>query len=241
MQKFFDKLYKESKENFFSELKTSLDKEKRMFIVTANPEAFIFGNQDAEVENLLLDKQTTVVADGVGIVKGAAMIGVDIEERIPGVDIAEKLMEYGSELNKTVFLLGAKQEVIDALCDVIKIKYPNLTVVGAVNGYVADKDAVMEQACALSPDIILVALGIPAQEKLIYKHFKNFDKGIFVGVGGSFDVLSGTKARAPEFFIKHNIEWLYRIVKEPSRLKRFYNSNVKFILKMRKEACSKKH
>lgn len=239
MQKFFDKLYKSSKEKFLDLLKDNLKQEKRMFIVTANPEAFIFGNQDTEVENLLLDEQTTVVADGVGIVKGAAMIGVTVEERIPGVDIAEKLMEYGSELNKTIFLFGAKQEVIDALCDVIKNKYPNLTVVGAVNGYVADKDAVMEEARSLSPDIILVALGIPAQEKLIYRHFKNFDKGIFVGVGGSFDVLSGTKARAPEFFIKHNIEWLYRIMKEPSRLKRFYNSNVKFLFKIKKEQNKK--
>lgn len=240
MRKFFDKLYKESKENFLIKLKNNLTQEKRMFIVTANPEAFIFGNQDTEVESLLLDDKTTVVADGVGIVKGAAMIGVNIAERIPGVDIAEKLMEYGNELNKTIFLFGSKQEVIDALCDVINNKYPNLTVVGAVNGYVDDKDAVMDQVATLSPDIILVALGIPAQEKLIYKHIDKFEKGIFVGVGGSFDVLSGSKARAPQFFIRHNIEWLYRITKEPSRLKRFYNSNVKFILKMRKEACSKK-
>ena len=75
---------------------------------------------------------------------------------------------------------------------------------------------------------------IPAQEKLIYQHLKDFNKGIFVGVGGSFDVLSGTKQRAPQFFIKYNLEWLYRIAKEPKRIKRFYNNNVKFILKLKK-------
>ena len=73
------------------------------------------------------------------------------------------------------------------------------------------------------------------QEKLIYKHLNSFKKGIFVGVGGSFDVISGTKKRAPKLFIKLNLEWLYRIVTEPKRLKRFYNNNIKFILKIRKE------
>ncbi len=234
MKRFFDKLYKGSKEDFLFTVKGNLNDEQRMFIVTANPEAFMFGEKDAEVESLLLDETTTVVADGIGIVKGGKKIGIEIKERIPGIDIAEQLLSFGSELKKTVFFLGAKQEVIDSLCKVVEEKYQGLTVVGAINGYVEDKDAAFEQIKEAKPDIILVALGIPAQEKLIYKHLKTFDKGIFVGVGGSFDVLSGTKERAPKFFINHNLEWLYRITKEPSRLKRFYNSNVKFLLKLKK-------
>lgn len=234
MIRFFKKIYKGSRQDFLSLVRDKLSREERMFIVTANPEAFMFGEKDSEVEKLLLDEATTVVADGIGIVKGAKKIGIDIAERIPGVDIAEKLLEYGSELNKTAFFLGAKQEVIDALCGVIEEKYSGLSVVGAVNGYVDNKDAVFEEIKAKRPDIVLVALGIPAQEKLIYKHLKDFNKGIFVGVGGSFDVLSGTKTRAPKFFIDHNLEWLYRILKEPSRIKRFYNSNVKFLLKLKK-------
>ncbi len=234
MIRFFNKLYKGSREAFLSIVRDNLLNENRMFIVTANPEAFMFGEKDSEVEALLLDDATTVVADGIGIVKGGKKIGIDITERIPGVEIAEKLLEYGSELNKTVFFLGAKQEVIDALCAVVEEKYPSLRIVGAVNGYTPDKDAVFEDIKAAKPDIILVALGIPAQEKLIYKHLKDFEKGIFVGVGGSLDVISGTKARAPKLFIDLNLEWLYRLLKEPSRIKRFYNSNVKFLLKLKK-------
>ena len=79
----------------------------------------------------------------------------------------------------------------------------------------------------------MVALGVPSQEKLIYKHLDEFKKGIFIGVGGSFDVLSGTKKRAPKLFIKTNTEWLYRIICEPKRLKRFWNNNVKFIIKVK--------
>ena len=233
MRRFFEKIYKGGREEFLTDVKNKLSNEERMFIVTANPEAFMFGEKDKEVESLLLDSDTTVVADGIGIVKGGQKIGIHITERIPGVDIAEKLFEYANELSKTVFLLGSKQEVIDAMCAVCKEKYPNLEMAGAVNGYVPDKDAVFEQMKSLKPDVVLVALGIPAQEKLIYKHLKDFDKGIFVGVGGSLDVLSGPKMRAPKFFIDHNLEWLSRILKEPSRIKRFYNSNVKFLLKLK--------
>lgn len=233
MKKFFEKLYKGSAVDFLTLVKNNLKNEKRMFIVTANPEAFMFGKEQPEIEKLLLSEKTTVVADGIGIVKGGKKIGVKIEERIPGVDIAKKLFEFGHELNKSVFLLGAKQEVIDALKSVLTREYPNLKIVGAVNGYVKDKDSVFEEMKALSPDIVLVALGIPAQEKLIFKHLDGFNKGIFVGVGGSFDVLSGCKKRAPKFFIDHNIEWLYRIVKEPSRIKRFYDGNIKFLFKLK--------
>ena len=86
----------------------------------------------------------------------------------------------------------------------------------------------------ISPDIVLVALGVPKQELLIAKHYDNFSKGIFVGVGGTFDVISGTKKRAPKIIQKLNIEWLYRIIGNKERIKRFYDSNVKFIFKLRK-------
>ena len=234
MINFFNKLFKGTKTDFLKIVKNNLLEENKMFIVTANPEAFIFGKNDNDVNELLLDNNTTVVADGIGIVKGAKKLGIAIEERIPGIDIATELLGYGSELSKTVFFLGAKQEVIDALCNVVADKYPGLKIVGAVNGYVSDKDAVFDKMKSLKPDIVLVALGIPAQEKLIYKHLKDFEKGIFVGVGGSFDVISGTKARAPKFFIDNNIEWLYRIAKEPNRIKRFYNNNIKFLFNLKK-------
>ena len=234
MNTYFQKLYKGTKADFLNLLKDDLAQNNKRFIVTANPEAFMLGKENPDIDELLLDEATTLVADGIGIVKGADIVGVSVAERIPGVDTAEKLFVYGNEMKKSVFLLGAKQEVMDALIERLSKLYPNLVIAGAVNGYVEDKDKVFEDMAAAAPDIVLVALGMPAQERLIYKHLSRFNKGIFVGVGGSFDVLSGTKERAPEFFIKHNIEWLYRIVKEPKRLKRFYNNNVKFIFKLKK-------
>lgn len=234
MKRFFEKLYTDSKAAFFELLKTNLTENKRMFVVTANPEVFTNGEKNPEFQKLMLDPKTTVVADGIGIVKGAKIIGLEIKERIPGVDITAELFKVGNELGKSVYLFGAKTEVLEALIKVLNEKYPNLKIAGATNGYVEDRDAVFEDILKAEPDIILVALGIPAQELLIYKHLEKFNKGIFVGVGGSFDVLSGTKRRAPDFFVNNNMEWLYRISTEPRRLKRFYNNNVKFFLKIKK-------
>lgn len=116
---------------------------------------------------------------------------------------------------------------------IMKEKYRHAKLAGACDGYVKNKDKIFEHISQLQPDIVLVALGIPAQEKLIYRHLDSFSKGILVGVGGSFDVMSGTKKRAPKFFIKLNLEWLYRILKEPSRLKRFYQNNWGFMLEVK--------
>lgn len=234
MRKLFEKLYKDGSNKFYDELKKWLEKNQKKFIVTANPETFMKSESDDEIKKLLLDKETILVPDGIGIVKAARMLNYDIKERVTGIDIANKLLEYGNDLKKSIYLFGSKQEVIDDMKKVIKNQYPNLKIVGAKNGYEKDKDKVFEDIVKKEPDIVLVALGIPLQEKLIYKHLSKFKKGIFVGVGGSFDVISGHKKRAPKLFIKLNLEWLYRIVKEPSRLKRFYDSNVKFIFNVRK-------
>ena len=239
MKALFDKLYNKSEESFYKILEKDLKNDKKTFIVTANPETFMMSEKDEEMRELLLDKNTILVPDGIGIVKAARMINYDVKERIAGIDIANKLLELGNKQKKSIYLFGSKQEVIDYMKEVLKNDYPNLELVGASNGYEKDKDKVFEKIAKENPDIVLVALGIPLQEKLIYKHLDQFNKGIFVGVGGSFDVISGHKKRAPKIFIKLNLEWLYRILKEPKRLKRFYDSNVKFLFKVKKKTIKK--
>ena len=234
MRKLFDKLYKKSAQSFYETLSDNLKNNKKTFVVTANPETFMISEKNEDVRKMLLDKETIMVPDGIGVLKAGKKIGYNIEERITGIDIANELLKFGNEQKKSIYLFGSKQEVIDSMKIVIKEQYPNLKLVGTSNGYVTDKDKVFDEIVKLEPDIVLVALGIPLQEMLIYKHLNRFKKGIFVGIGGSFDVMSGMKKRAPKIFIKLNLEWLYRIMKEPKRFKRFYNSNVKFILEIRK-------
>lgn len=235
MKKFLEKLYKNDKKSFFEILKKDLKNKNKKFIVTVNPETLMIAEKDLELKEILEDDSVSFVPDGIGVVKAAKMIGVDVKERIPGIEIAEKLFEFANESKKSLYLFGAKQEVLNNLKEKIEKNYSNIKLLGMTNGYVENKEEEFQKIIKKKPDIVLVALGIPAQEKLIYKYFKDFKKGIFVGVGGSFDVLSGTKKRAPQIFIKTNTEWLYRILKEPKRIKRFWDNNVKFIFKIRKE------
>ncbi len=233
MEKYFKRLYSKTSEEFYLEVDQNLKKEKRMFIITANPETFTYGKKDEMVNELLLSSNSTLIPDGICIVKTAKILKYPLKERITGIDLATHLLEIANNNNKyKLALLGAKPEVLKALKDVLKTKYPHIKLVMAIDGYNEDYNSFFNELAKEKPDICLVALGIPYQEKLIYEHLSQFKKGIFVGVGGSFDVLSGTKKRAPKIFQKLNLEWLYRIIKEPKRLKRFYNNNIKFVFKV---------
>ncbi len=208
---------------------------KRLFVVTANPEILMHAGEDPAIRQLLLAEETAVVPDGISVVKAMNLLGLPAKERITGVDLADKLLRRAGEQGKSVYLLGAKEEVVSALAQKLKAQYPQMEV-RYKNGYGKDKDADFRDIEAFQPDLVLVALGVPAQEKLIARHLGNFSKGVFIGVGGSFDVLSGSKRRAPALFVKTNTEWLYRILREPSRLGRFYGTNIKFLGEARKGA-----
>lgn len=232
---YLKKTYGETNKEFYGIADKALIKGEKMFIVTANPEIFMTGEGDEAFDKILLRKDVVIVPDGIGVVKAMEMAKVPVKERIPGVELAAHLIKTAGDNEKSVFFLGAKQFVMDALVEKVKSENPKINIVGAVNGYDRNKDEVFEEILEKKPDLIFVALGVPAQEKLIAKYYDRFDKGIFIGVGGSFDVLSGTKARAPKFFIKMNLEWLYRIMKEPKRIGRFYKSNVKFFSVVKKQ------
>lgn len=230
--KYLDKLYKGSKKEYLSILENDLKNNNKKMIVTVNPETLIISNEDIEVAKILDDKDVSLVADGIVVVKASRWLNTLVEERITGVEIAEYLLEIANKFSYSMYLFGAKKEVISILKTKIETDYPNIKLLGVNDGYIKDKDKVMKKIVKLQPDICMVALGIPHQEKLIYKYLDQFKKGIFIGVGGSFDVISGTKKRAPKMFIKLNLEWLYRILKEPKRIKRFWQYNLKFLFKV---------
>ena len=236
MINYIKKTYRGTKSEFLKEIEKNLLNDKKSFIVTANPETFMKASQNKVFDNILNSDETTIIADGIGVVKGAKIVNIDIKERIPGVEVSYALLDFANKYNKSLYLLGASEEVIELVVEKVKKEYPNINLVGYKDGYVQDKDRVFEEILNISPDIVLVALGVPAQELLIGKHYDKFKKGIFVGVGGTFDVMSGKVKRAPQIFIKLNLEWLYRIAGDKTRMKRFYDSNVKFIFKIKKLA-----
>lgn len=241
MINYIKKTYKGNKASFFKVIENNLLNNNKMFIVTANPETFMKADAISEFDKALINPKTTIVPDGIGVVKAANYIGIsEIKERITGVDISYKLLELANKHKKTVYLFGASKKVIELTVKSINKEYPDVKILGYSDGYIENKDDVFDEIKNLSPDIVLVALGVPKQELLIYKHYDGFLKGIFVGVGGTFDVISGTTKRAPEIVQKLNIEWLYRIAGDKERIKRFYNSNIKFVFKLRKLAKEEK-
>jgi len=235
MKKYFERLYKKSAGEYYIQLSKYLDNNEKKFIVTANPETFKIAKTNKTFENLIFDKNNDIIPDGIAVVKAAKHYRIKIKERITGFDTTVKLLEFANQKKKSVYFFGAKKEVLDALVIRIKETYSKIKILGATDGYVSDKEKVMKEIISLNPDVCFVALGIPEQELLIGKYINKVKKGIYIGVGGSLDVLSGTKKRAPKIFIKLNLEWLYRIVKEPKRFKRFYQNNIKFIVDVLKD------
>ncbi len=235
MKNYYSRIYRGSMKGLVKELTRRINSGQGSFVVTANPEIFMMGKIHAEMDEALLDENTLIVPDGIGIIKGGEAFGIKFRERIPGVEICGELLKYANKEHRSLYLFGAEQSVLEALAGKIKREYPGIILAGYTNGYVENKERVFQEIINRKPDIVLVALGTPAQELLIHRFHCSDRPGLYMGVGGSFDVLSGMKKRAPAFFIKFNLEWLYRIVREPKRLKRFWNSNIKFLFEIWKE------
>ena len=231
MKDILEKIYNEEENIFYSILEDLLTTNKKKFIITVNPEIIMKSYKNIEIKEMLLNDNNILVPDDISIIKKAKQYNINIKERITGVDISSKALEICNKNKKSIYLFGSKKEVLDKLIININQKYPNINIVGFSNGYVEDKDKIMQEIISLSPDLILIALGVPNQELLINKYIEKAKKGVFIGVGGTFDVLSGCKKRAPKLFIKLNLEWLYRIICEPTRLKRFIQNNIVFMFK----------
>lgn len=195
------------------------DKQKT-FVVTANPEIVMAANENKNFMDLVLQADY-VIADGIGVVKAAQLLNNPLPGRVTGFDTVMELLKIANEKNYKVYMLGAKQETLDLAIENIHKDFPNVNVVGSHNGYFDwDNNTIAEEAAALKPDMIFVALGYPRQEKWISENLHKFEYGIFMGVGGTFDGIAGTNPRAPEIWQKMNLEWLYRLLKQPSRWRR---------------------
>lgn len=193
---------------------------EKCFIVTANPEIVLYAQGNKHYKNIILSSDY-IVPDGIGIIFASKFLRTPLKERVAGFDLMSEILQLAKEKNYRVFLLGAKDMVVKKAMINIKQRYEGIHIVGYHHGYFKmDDPKVVEKVRETKPDIIFVATGYPRQETWISKHMDKLDKGIFMGVGGSFDVFSGTVKRAPRFWRQHNLEWLYRLLQQPFRLKR---------------------
>jgi len=196
-----------------------LDQEKQTFVVTANPEIVMQTRKDPAYKKAI-QSSDYVVPDGIGIIKAASWLKEPLEERIAGFDLTIELLQIANNQGFSCYFLGAAEEVNAAAVLRIREDYPNITIAGRKHGFFDfSEEEVARDIAKKKPDIIFVALGLPRQELWINQYKSYFDKGLFMGVGGSFDVLAGKVNRAPDFWIKLNLEWFYRLLKQPSRWK----------------------
>lgn len=201
-------------------LEGNILKKEKTFVVTANPEIVMFAKRNRDYEKIILCADD-IVPDGFGVVLASKIQKTPVKERVTGYDLTIKLLELCAQNSWSVYLLGGKEEVNAAAADNIKKKFEGLKLVGRHHGYFSDnEEEIVREIQSKGPDLVLVALGFPRQEQWISAHFSSFRKGVFMGVGGSIDVISGTVKRAPALWRKLNLEWLYRLLKQPSRWRR---------------------
>ncbi|MQS98366.1 WecB/TagA/CpsF family glycosyltransferase [Companilactobacillus halodurans] len=207
-----------TEKQFHLYLDNDLDFKANKFIVTPNPEIVLSARKDANFSKII-NNADYVIPDGIGIIKGAKILGTPMHERITGFDTLKYLIEAANRKLLKVYILGSKPEVIEATANKIKKDYPQIDLVGYHDGYFKDEGEIAQEIITKKPNLVLVALGSPKQEIFINK-YKDQLNAVWIGVGGSFDVFSGTKKRAPKIMQKLNLEWFYRLVKEPTRFGR---------------------
>lgn len=179
-----------------------------------------------------------VNADGASMVMAANKLGVKLPERVAGIDLMWELCGLAEREEYKVYLLGAKAEVVKKVALVLAEKYPGMAIVGFRDGYFSNDefDAVIAEVEAVKPDIVFVGITSPKKERLIERFREQGAKGVFVGVGGSFDVVSGNIPRAPMWMQQANLEWFFRMMQEPKRLvKRYIVGNARFYMLLGKE------
>lgn len=202
-------------------------------VITINPEMIDNALKNPEFANIIKEADL-VIPDGIGVEIGLKILGHKVR-RIAGIEFAHKMIEVFAKEGKTIGFLGAKPQIIEKAVENIKSEIVDADIVYIQDGYFKDDERVLAELEEKQPKLLLAALGSPKQEEFIYKAKKILPNTLMIGVGGSFDVWSGEVQRAPKIYQKLGLEWLYRTIKEPKRLKRIFPVLPLFVLKVLKE------
>ncbi len=202
-------------------------------VVTLNPEMIENASKNPDFRTILNNAEL-VIPDGIGVQLGLKILGHSVR-RIAGIEFSRKIIEKFSNEGKSIALIGAKPEVIEAAVNNLKKEIPNINIAYYHDGYFKDNNEILKELENAHPSLVLAALGSPKQEEFNFNGKKLLPDCLFIGVGGSFDVWAGAVERAPEIYQKLCIEWLYRTIKEPKRFKRIFPTLPMFVLKVLKE------
>ena len=197
------------------------------FVVTPNPEIVWLARTNSELREAISNAEL-VLADGIGIIYGAKILGTPLVGRVTGMDFVALTMERLAERGGSAFLLGSKPRdgarisVAEMAARQLKSKYKGLRIAGTRDGYFKDEetDEIVAAINESKPDLLLVCLGAPKQELWAYRNRERLNVPLIACLGGALDVWAGTVKRAPRIFQRLGLEWLYRLIKQPSRLRR---------------------
>ena len=208
------------------------------YIVTANPEIVLHCREDAAYA-AAVNGAALVLADGVGDLCAARILGTPLPERVTGADLVPRLLSRLAQRSGSVFLYGARPGVAQRAGEKLKSAYPGLRIAGAENGYISDETALFAALEQKKPDLLLLGLGAPRQELWMARNGPATGAHLLCGLGGSLDVFAGTVERAPKFWSDHGLEWFYRLCKEPKRIGRMMKLPL-FLVHVRQEKGKRK-
>lgn len=196
-----------------------MDEVGAKWVVTPNPEIVMLCREDEEMASAV-SEAALCLPDGIGVIYGAKIMGRPLREKVPGADFAERVFAEMAKKGKRLFLFGAKPGVAEKAGENIAAKFPGIIICGSADGYFKDDAPIIAAINEAKPDFLLVCLGAPKQEKWMKANAAKLDVRLMAGLGGSLDVYAGVVERAPEKWRRRNLEWLYRLIKQPTRFRR---------------------
>lgn len=213
-------------------VRRDMDTRAGVMVATANAEMLMRATHDEELRRIL-NASALVVPDGAGTVWAARHLGHAMPERVAGYDLAQELLRCAPAEGRRVYFFGSAPGVAEKAKAKAEQLYPGIEIVGVRNGFFspADNAAIIAEIRAARPDLLLVALGVPKQEKWIAAHLAELDVPVAIGVGGTLDVMAGVMKRAPHWMQKAKLEWLFRGLMQPKRAGRLL-ALPKFVLKV---------
>ncbi|MDI3316776.1 MAG: WecB/TagA/CpsF family glycosyltransferase [Bacillota bacterium] len=190
-------------------------------VLTPNPEMIMAAQADPHLRRWL-EEADLLAPDGVGVLWAAGRLGHPLRERVTGVDLLERLLAEGAAEGLRLFLLGGAPQVAEQAARTIERRYPGVRVVGTHHGYFeADEESyVLDTIRALQPQLLVAGMGMGRDPRWLVAHREETGAAVGMGVGGALDVLAGVTRRAPAWMIRARLEWLYRLVRQPSRWRR---------------------
>lgn len=190
-------------------------------IMTPNPEMVMIAQKNKDLM-YALRASDLVIPDGIGLIIASKIQNIGLRERVTGIDTMDKVLQICHEKQKSIFLLGGKPGRAERATENILNQYPGITSAGHYHGYFGEEenDKIIDMINQQRPEVVFVCLGSPRQEIWIHKNRYRLNCKIVMGAGGSVDVYAGEVKRAPEVYQKIGLEWLYRLIQEPTRIKR---------------------